>query len=228
MQAKQTTFDLCQKNNWDFEKLAQYVELIEQKNKVMNLTGFSGNKLWEEGIYESLIFMDSIINQKHEQILDIGAGVGFPSLPYAIVSPNQMFTIYEPLQKRVSFLNLVIETLNLKNVKVYNYRAEETLEKNAFDIVTARAVGSVATMLMCAFHLVKVNGKMALIKSQKYQEELEQARNIFKLLTINVNLFQLPNLLNNKQNTVIEIIKKRSTPKQFPYKWKDIIKFTKD
>ncbi|UUD36085.1 16S rRNA (guanine(527)-N(7))-methyltransferase RsmG [Mycoplasmopsis citelli] len=224
---RQLTEQLCKQNNWDFEKLSDYVELIEQQNQVMNLTGFSGDKLWEEGIYESLIFMNSIVNQQDNEILDIGSGVGFPSLPYAIVNQNKKFTIYEPLQKRVNFLNLVIEKLNLQNVEVLKIRAEEVLHKNLFDIVTARAVGNVATMLMCGFHLVKLNGKMSLIKGQKYQEELLHASGILKQLTTEVNIFQLKQISSDKQNNVVEITKKRSTPKQFPYKWKDIARLSK-
>ncbi|VEU74630.1 glucose-inhibited division protein B [Mycoplasmopsis citelli] len=224
---RELTEQLCKQNNWDFEKLSEYVELIEQQNQVMNLTGFSGDKLWEEGIYESLIFMNSIVNQQDNEILDIGAGVGFPSMPYAIVNQHKKFTIYEPLQKRVNFLNLVIENLNLQNVEVLKIRAEEVFNKNLFDIVTARAVGNVATMLMCGFHLVKLNGKMSLIKGQKYQEELLHASGILKQLTTEVNIFQLKQISSDKQNNVVEIIKKRSTPKQFPYKWKDIARLSK-
>ncbi|WP_334687527.1 hypothetical protein [Mycoplasmopsis cynos] len=65
---------LCNENNWDFSLFQKYFDLIEEKNKVMNLTGFSGERLWEEGIFESLIFMLKITeNQENKIILDIGA-----------------------------------------------------------------------------------------------------------------------------------------------------------
>ncbi|VEU76391.1 16S rRNA (guanine(527)-N(7))-methyltransferase RsmG [Mycoplasmopsis columboralis] len=221
---KDIVYQLCLKNNWDFNKLQLYVDLIEQKNKVMNLTGFSGDKLWEEGILESLLFMNKIIEKQDTQILDIGAGAGFPSLPYAIVNSHKQITIYEPLQKRVDFLNIVIEQLQLTNVIVVKIRAEEVLQKNQFDVVTARAVGTIKTMLMASFHLVKLNGKMSLIKGRKYQEELNDAQNILKLLSTNIVVkeFALPAI--DKQNVIVEITKKRSTPSQFPFKWKDIVK----
>ncbi|BBU47991.1 hypothetical protein JPM2_6840 [Mycoplasmopsis felis] len=112
---QKVVYELCLKNNWNYEKLEKYVELIEEKNKVMNLTGFSGDKLWGDRILESLNFMKTIINdQNHIKFLDIGSGVGFPSLPYFIANPNFELDIFEPLQKRVNFLNLVKETLNLK------------------------------------------------------------------------------------------------------------------
>lgn len=218
----------CENNGWDFDKLDLYFNLIETYNKVMNLTGFSGDKLWGEGILESLIYMQNAVDENSEQILevlDIGAGVGFPSLPYAIFSKHN-FTIYEPLQKRVNFLNIVIEKLNLKNIQVKRVRAEEVTDKNIFDVVVARAVGTVKTMLMSSFHLVKVNGAMSLIKGKNLQNEIDEAHPIFKLLKYETKTDKLnvPNL--EKENYVYSIIKKRSCPKQFPYSWKEIKKNT--
>ncbi len=227
MHFKEKVQFICEKNNWNFDKLHQYVELIEQKNKVMNLTGFTKDKLWEEGILESLVFMDSIVNENAKTILDVGSGVGFPSLPYAIVRNDLNFTIYEPLQKRVNFLNMVIQQLKLKNILVIKDRAENIKEKNLFDIVTARAVGDVATMLMISFHLVKLNGKISLIKGIKYQEELKHAQPILKLLKCSIAVNLLENSYSTKQNYVINIVKLRSTPKQFPFLWKEIVKFKK-
>ncbi|MCU9938621.1 class I SAM-dependent methyltransferase [Mycoplasmopsis felis] len=98
---QKVVYELCLKNNWNYEKLEKYVELIEEKNKVMNLTGFSGDKLWGDGILESLNFMKTIMNdQNHIKFLDIGSGVGFPSLPYFIANPNFELDIFEPLQKK--------------------------------------------------------------------------------------------------------------------------------
>lgn len=226
MQNKEFVQKWCDQNQWNFQDLEQYVELIEEKNKVMNLTGFSGDELWGQGILESLVFMDAIVSKKSNlEILDIGAGAGFPSIPYAIVRQDLSFTIYEPLQKRVDFLNLVISTLGLKNVRLYAKRAEEVKEKNIFDIVTARAVGTISTMLMAAFHLVKVNGTMSLIKGKKYNEELQGASPILDKIKISTNIKPLEHPLLTKQNFIVEIKKLRSTPKEFPYLWKDILKF---
>ncbi|WLP85406.1 16S rRNA (guanine(527)-N(7))-methyltransferase RsmG [Mycoplasma seminis] len=223
---KQIVADMCKQNNWDFSLFEKYVNLIEEKNKVMNLTGFSGERLWEEGILESLEFMLQITQGlSNGSILDIGAGAGFPSIPYVLTKPNNKVTIYEPIQKRVNFLNEVINALNLQEyVTVYTLRAEDIKEKNIFDIVTARAVADVRSLLMAAFHLVKVNGKMILMKSNKVYDELETAKSILAKLDYELELIPFNKEEINRNNIILSITKKRSTPPQFPYLWKDIKK----
>ncbi|WP_426461263.1 16S rRNA (guanine(527)-N(7))-methyltransferase RsmG [Mycoplasma hafezii] len=226
MKYKTIVKNMCLAHNWDFNLFEQYVALIEEKNKVMNLTGFTGDKLWQEGILESLLFMLKITENKDNiSILDVGAGCGFPSIPYVLTKPNNKVVIYEPLQKRVNFLNLVIDELNLNEyVTVYNQRVEEMKEKNLFDIITARAVGSVQTMLMSSFHLVKLHGTLSLLKGDKAQEEVSKAADILSKLKINLEIIPFQNKNIERQNNIVVIEKLRSTPKEFPYQWKDIAK----
>ncbi|WP_322913012.1 16S rRNA (guanine(527)-N(7))-methyltransferase RsmG [Mycoplasmopsis felis] len=225
---QKVVYELCLKNNWNYEKLEKYVELIEEKNKVMNLTGFSGDKLWGDGILESLNFMKTIMNdQNHIKFLDIGSGVGFPSLPYFIANPNFELDIFEPLQKRVNFLNLVKETLNLKNINIYKKRMEEEKNKNIYDIVSARAVADVQTMLLASFHLVKLNGTMILLKSKNIKKEIREASFPLNKLKAEIWIKELfsPNI--DRDNKILFIKKLRSTPANFPYPWKEIIKIKK-
>ncbi|MEE3928247.1 16S rRNA (guanine(527)-N(7))-methyltransferase RsmG [Mycoplasmopsis ciconiae] len=226
MNNKEFTKNLCIKNNWDFQALEKYFNLVSEHNKFINLTGFKDDRLWGEGILESLIFMSQITKDfESASILDIGAGAGFPSIPYAIVNKNFKFTIYEPIQKRVNFLNLVIDELNLNDrVFVYCTRSEDVQQKNIFDIVTARTVASVRALLMSSFHLVKVNGFMRLIKSKNYQDEINEATDIISKLKTEIKTTPMPNYNFEKESYIVEFKKLRSTPKEFPYKWKDIKK----
>ncbi|WP_406614180.1 16S rRNA (guanine(527)-N(7))-methyltransferase RsmG [Mycoplasma corogypsi] len=223
---KEIVQKMCHENNWDFNLFVEYVALIEKYNKVMNLTGFKDDRLWGEGILESLVFMNQITkNAENIDILDIGAGAGFPSIPYALTKPKNKITIYEPLQKRVKFLNIVIEKLNLQNyVSVYAMRSEEQFEKNLFDIVTARAVADIRAMLMSSFHLVKLKGHMSLIKGKNFQDEITAANDIAKQLKIEFQVEDLVVPNSDKNNKIVHIKKLRSTPKEFPYPWKDIVK----
>ncbi|WBP83807.1 16S rRNA (guanine(527)-N(7))-methyltransferase RsmG [Mycoplasmopsis edwardii] len=225
MSKKDEIQQLCVLNKWDFTLFEKYVNLIEEKNKVMNLTGFTGETLWEEGIWESLIFMLKITeNQEGINILDVGAGAGFPSIPYVLTKPKNKVTIYESLLKRVNFLKEVIETLNLSDyVTVYRQRVEEVKEKNLFEIVTARAVASVKGLMMSSFHLVKINGSLIMLKSKKYQDEINEAENILKLTRNSIEVLDLDNDYK-RDNKIVKITKLRSTPSQFPFSWKDIKK----
>ncbi|EIE41178.1 16S rRNA (guanine(527)-N(7))-methyltransferase RsmG [Mycoplasmopsis canis] len=220
---------LCKKNKWDFSLFEKYVNLIEEKNKVMNLTGFSGERLWEEGIWESLIFMLQIVKDRNGlNILDIGAGAGFPSIPYALTKPKNKIFIYEPLQKRVLFLELVVNELNLNNyVEIKRTRVEEVKDKNLFDIVTARAVSSVRGLLMSSFHLVKLNGEMSLLKSKKVYEEIEEAQPILKLIDHSINIEEFQEDFSTREDKIVIIKKLRSTPPMFPFEWKEIKKVEK-
>lgn len=226
MTNKEIVINYCKDNNYDFSSLEKYVNFIEEKNKVMNLTGFYDDKLWGEGIYESLMYMEEVCkNQENIEILDIGSGVGFPSIPFVLLNRKNKLTIYEPIQKRVNFLNQVITMFNIKDrVKVIRTRSEEVLEKNIFDLIVARAVADVRSMLMSSFHLLKINGNMSLIKGQNYSSEIENAEDIFKKLKYNINVKKLEIKNTDKHNFIVEITKLRSTPKEFPYKWKDIKK----
>lgn len=226
MTNKEIVINYCKDNNYDFSSLEKYVNFIEEKNKVMNLTGFYDDKLWGEGIYESLMYMEEVCkNQENIEILDIGAGVGFPSIPFVLLNSKNKLTIYEPIQKRVNFLNEVITMFNIKDrVKVIRNRSEEVLEKNIFDLIVARAVADVRSMLMSSFHLLKINGNMSLIKGQNYSSEIENAEDILKKLKYNINVKKLEIKNTDKHNFIVEITKLRSTPKEFPYKWKDIKK----
>ncbi|MFV8474159.1 16S rRNA (guanine(527)-N(7))-methyltransferase RsmG [Mycoplasma sp. Z407A] len=226
MTKKEKVQQLCNEHGWEFSLFEQYVNLIEEKNKVMNLTGFTGDRLWEEGILESLYFMEEITKGLHNgEILDIGAGAGFPSIPYVLTKPDNHVTIYEPIGKRVNFLNEVISNLNLQDyVTVLKMRSEEQTQKNLFDVVTARAVADVRALLMSSFHLVKVKGNMALLKGIKVHEELKEASEILDKLdyTIDLKEFIKPDV--KRDNFILTITKHRSTPKEFPYLWKDIKK----
>ncbi|QKT05303.1 16S rRNA (guanine(527)-N(7))-methyltransferase RsmG [Mycoplasma sp. OR1901] len=215
---------MCIENNWEFSLFEKYVDLIEEKNKVINLTGFSNERLWSEGIWESLLYMIEITKGKNNiKILDVGSGVGFPSIPYALTKPNNEITIYEPLLKRVNFLNEVVETLGLQDiVKVYRRRVEEVNDKNIFDIVTARAVASVKGMLMSSFHLVKLNGELNLLKGKNAHEEIENASDIFNKIKYNLEVTDLLDTKENRDNKIVKITKLRSTPNTFPYPWKVI------
>lgn len=226
MTNKEIVINYCKDNNYDFSSLEKYVNFIEEKNKVINLTGFYDDKLWGEGIYESLMYMEEVCkNQENIEILDIGAGVGFPSIPFVLLNSKNKLTIYEPIQKRVNFLNEVITMFNIKDrVKVIRTRSEGVLEKNIFDLIVARAVADVRSMLMSSFHLLKINGNMSLIKGQNYSSEIENAEDILKKLKYNINVKKLEIKNTDKHNFIVEITKLRSTPKEFPYKWKDIKK----
>lgn len=225
--SKQKVEELCAKNNWDFTKFQKYFDLITEKNKVVNITGFKDEVLWTNGILESLVFMIQILKNepKNLRILDIGAGAGFPSIPFALINKDFSITIYEPNEKRVNFLNEVIDIFKLNDrVEIKKIRSEDVKDKNIFDLVVARAVGDVNTMLLSAFHLIKVRGKMCLIKGSKVDVEIKEASDTLNKLKTEAIKEKLQLDINKHDNWIVKIKKIRSTPISFPYKWKEIVK----
>ncbi|MBN3535083.1 16S rRNA (guanine(527)-N(7))-methyltransferase RsmG [Mycoplasma procyoni] len=214
-------------NEQAFLKLEKYVELIEEKNKHMNLTGFSGDKLWEEGIFESIVFLqnqfqkEGLIN-KNIELLDVGAGAGFPSVPYAIINENVNLTIYEPMQKRVDFLNIVKAELNLK-MNAFKIRAEESKEKEKFDFVCARAVMDLRKLIEVTHFLAKKGSVFSFLKGPKVFEEQKEASWIMSELKIDPKIEKI-NTQNDKDNYSFSFSKTDKTPEVFPRKWEKILK----
>ncbi|UVD81914.1 16S rRNA (guanine(527)-N(7))-methyltransferase RsmG [Mycoplasma iguanae] len=212
-----------------FDKLNIYVQLIEEKNQVMNLTGFSGDTLWEQGIYESLILMQNAINHtnlKQGKILDIGAGAGFPSLPFIIWTNNNFqFTIYEPIAKRVNFLNLVKQELNLENLEIVQIRSEQSPKKEHFDLVTARAVSRLSNLIQAAHHLAKIGGYFCFIKGPNVENEVNDALEYLQEFHLKdqIKIMEIKQDKLNKQNFLVFIDKNIKTPTNYPKKWSQII-----
>lgn len=212
--------------NYDiFNKLENYVDLVIENNKKFNLTGFDEEKIWEEGIYQSIVLLDSYLSKfKNIKVLDIGAGAGFPSVPYLIFANNCFeLTIIESNLKRINFLKLIKTSLNL-NINLIYERAENVKQFEEFDFITARAVTSLKNLIEISAHLGKINATYFFLKSKKYELELAEANWIFnelKLTNLKIKSFDLK---DGKEHYVISYQKKHSTPKKYPRNWATIIK----
>lgn len=205
-----------------FINLVKYVEMIEEKNKVMNLTGFKDDRLWEEGIYESIILLQKGFGiTESKKILDIGAGAGFPSVPYLIAHPTNELTIYEPTKKRTLFLEEVKRELGL-NLTIQNIRAEDSEQVEYFDLITARAVASFKILAEISHKPAKVGAIFAFIKGPKAAEEVSDAIKMRKELPIHPEIEEV--VLESRTNNIIRYKKEAQTPSKYPRKWIDIIK----
>lgn len=176
------------------EQFDLYFKLIDQYNKVMDLTAISGeDEVYDRHFYNSLsIAFNDDFNGLH--LCDVGAGAGFPSIPLKIAFPDMKLTIIDPLSKRMDFLKIVIKELDLKDVEILYLRAEDASKKypEKFDVVTARAVARLNILVEIVAQMVKVNGLFIAMKGQKGQEELEEAKNA--LSVCNMELIKQTNL----------------------------------
>ncbi len=200
------------------DKLEEFKNLLIFWNKKFNLTSI----LDDEGI-EIKHFEDSLINAdyfiKNASVCEVGSGGGFPSIPLMCLREDLTFTLMESVGKKCTFLNEVINKLNL-NAKVINIRAEEAgknpLYRESFDIVTARAVARLNTLSEYCLPLVKKEGFFIAYKGEKNGEEIE-AKNAIKTLGGNLIKSDFYSLSNGLGERSVFIIKKViNTPLEYP------------
>ncbi|TPI01912.1 16S rRNA (guanine(527)-N(7))-methyltransferase RsmG [Mycoplasma struthionis] len=221
----QTHLDI--QDNQILNNLYKYYELVEIENQKYNLTGYRDEKLVNEGIIESiLIFINiekEILNLDNKKVLDIGSGAGFPIIPYKIYKPNLDITIYEPMQKRVNFLNMVINDLSLQNIIVKKIRAEESNEEYKFDFISAKAVSELKNLIEISFNLGKKNGVFCFLKSKNYQNEINNASKIINTFKIDTKIKKVINPFGYETNLIF-YNKTINNLENYPRKWSFIIK----
>lgn len=205
-----------------FRDLETYVQMIEDKNKVMNLTGFSGDRLWEEGIYESIVSLYQVFNNPgSKKLLDIGAGAGFPSVPFKIVFPELKLSIIEPQNKRVLFLDSVSNELSL-DIDLIVKRAEDVNDLE-FDLITARAVAPLYALLEISSHLGKKGAHFAFLKGPSLVEEIKFANKMISKFEIKGNMNKISDSSLSREAFVYEYVKQVDTPEGYPRPWAKIV-----
>jgi 16S rRNA (guanine527-N7)-methyltransferase len=156
------------------EKASQHLRSIAVANEHMNLTRIvNADQAAIKHVYDSIApwrhFKDS------KRILDAGTGAGFPGIPLSIVLPDVRFTLSESIQKKARFVDSVIESLDLPNVRVTSGRAEEVAGSEQVDVITARAVAPTARMLDLFRNALKKGTRLILYKGPDVQAEVAEA-----------------------------------------------------
>ena len=202
------------------DKFEKFYEHLIEKNKVMNLTAITDER---DVVYKH--FIDSIalikkINFDGKKVIDVGTGAGFPGIPLAIVTDNAEFVLMDSLNKRIKFLNEVIEICDLKNVTTIHARAEElgrdTEYREKFDYCVSRAVANMSTLLEYCIPFVRVGGVFVSYKSGDVTEEIELSKNAQKQLFCKIKDvigFSIPNTDISRSFVVFE--KKKELNKKY-------------
>lgn len=199
------------------EKFKKFKELLLKYNKMFNLTAL----LSDEDI-EIKHFLDSLLGEKYflkgENVVEVGSGGGFPSVPLMIYRPDLKFTLIESTQKKCEFLKTVINELDL-NASVYNMRAEEagknTDFREKFDVVTARAVARLNTLLEYCVPLIKTGGRTVLYKGDA-ESEIKEAENAIKVLNLKVKKIEKYTLEEDMKRTLFVSEKLKPTDLKYP------------
>lgn len=206
-------------------KFNKYRELLLQWNEKFNLTSITSLDEIEEKHFLDSLYLDKFVSLENKTLLDVGSGAGFPGLPLAIAHPSLKVTLLESNGKKVTFLEEVIKQLDLKNAEVINKRAEECLKREAFDIVTARAVKELRILLEICFYLVKVGGHFIAYKSNLVDEEIKNASHAFKCLDIeDFKKYEYNLPTNQDKRVLLDILKTKPTKNKYPRSYSNIVK----
>lgn len=203
----------------------QYYDRLIEKNKVMNLTAITER---EDVILKH--FIDSLalagyvkLWEKEYKIIDVGTGAGFPGIPLKISFPNLQVTLFDSLNKRIKFLQEMIDTLKLKEITAVHGRAEEgARDKNMrekYDFAVSRAVANMAVLSEYCIPFVKVGGYFIPYKTGTVEEEITQGKKAIQILGGKIEKIEklmLPD--SDISRSFVFIKKEKQTPKAYPRK----------
>ena len=209
-------------NDEQIKSFEKYMNLLLEWNEKINLTAIT-----QPEEVKLKHFVDSLTVLKYinddDKVIDIGTGAGFPGIPLIIMNKNTKITLLDSLNKRINFLNIVIEKLDLSNIQAIHGRAEEIARnkfyREKYDVVVSRAVANLSTLTEYMLPFVKVGGKCICMKGANVNEELERAQNAIKELggeIERVDNFYLSD--NDNERNIIVIKKIKETKSKYPRK----------
>lgn len=192
-----------------------YSDYLIEVNSHTNLTSITDPEEIKIKHFEDSLSVLPYIKEGNK-VLDIGAGAGFPGIPLRI-EKNFDLTLVDSVNKKVNFMNEVIDKLDLSNARAIHTRAEDFAKVNreSFDVVVSRAVANMSTLSELCLPFLKVGGIFIALKGPKADEELEAAQNAIKILggqVKEIERFKIDN--NDRVNIIVEKI--HPTKKKYP------------
>lgn len=210
---------LSEKQQQQFET---YYDYLVAQNEVMNLTAITEyEEVLQKHFLDSLFMVTTIKDFDGKKVLDLGTGAGFPGVPLKIAFPETEFVLMDSLNKRIGFLNRVIELLDLKKITAVHARAEEAARKpeyrEQFDYCISRAVARLATLSEFCIPFVKENGHFVSYKAGDCKDECEEAKKAISILggkVIRREECVLPD--TDIARTFVVVKKEKKTPEKYP------------
>lgn len=214
--------DITEKQMKQFD---DYLILLQEWNEKINLTAITAREeIYLKHFYDSItagLYVD--FNKGVQSLCDVGAGAGFPSIPLKIIFPKLKVTIVDSLNKRIQFLTILAETLQLEDVYFYHDRAElfgqNKKFRESFDFVTARAVARMSVLAELCLPLVKKDGVFIALKASSSDNEMKESKKAIATLGGKFRkefIFELPKEAGERHILLID--KKKETPKKYPRK----------
>ena len=211
-------------NDTQMEQYNRYFELLVEWNEKINLTAITEPKeVAIKHMIDSITAYDEKLFKDGTTVIDVGTGAGFPGLPLKIFCPEIKLTLMDSLNKRIKFLQTVVEELGLEDVECVHARAEEGARnkkyRESFDIAVSRAVARLPILCEYCLPFVKKGGHFIALKGMQFHEEAEEAAKAIKVMggsKTEIRPVKLPEL--DDKRAVITITKTMPTPKAYPRK----------
>ena len=200
------------------DQFNRYYELLVKKNEVMNLTAITDyHEVCLKHFADSISLSQYYDMSSVDSLIDVGTGAGFPGIPLKILFPHLNVTLLDSLNKRLLFLEDVIDELDLDNIKTVHSRAEEAGRmknlREHYDLCVSRAVANLSTLSESCLPLVKVGGIFISYKAGEVEDEINSAKHAIKKLggkIKSVEEFSLPDSDISRSFVIIEKVNETS------------------
>ena len=211
------------------DRLNRYGNLLLEWNEKINLTAITEPEdVLYKHFYDCILFLKACPLEEGSSIIDVGTGAGFPGMVLKIVRPDLKVTLLDSLNKRLVFLNEVINDLGLEGIETVHMRAEDAgkskIHRESYDVATARTVASLPVLLEYCSPLVKKGGIFLSMKGPSAKEELTLCKNAIKVLGLLEPNIICETLTGDEQRAFVSFKKISQTPPKYPRKPSDISK----
>lgn len=214
-------------NQYTIEKMEQFIYSLLEKNKVMNLTAITEpHEVVARHLLDSAV-VTKFIPKEAKTLIDVGTGAGFPGIPLKILLPDLNVTLMDALEKRLSWLDVIAQELDLDGIQTLHGRGEDLPHRvkyrEVYDVATARAVADLSVLSEIVLPFVKVGGTFLAMKSRDTGEEIQIAEKTIQTLggiLTEVTDYTIPETEVGYRMVVIE--KLSPTPEDFPRRWAKI------
>lgn len=211
-------------NDYQINQFELFYNLILEWNTKINLTSIINEEEFIiKHLLDSLLLLNLSDFYNVDNIIDIGTGAGFPGIPLKILFPDKNFVLLDSLNKRIKFLNLVSNELNLCNIECIHGRAEDygQLQKyrEVFDLCISRAVSNLSVLSEYCIPFVKVGGSFIAYKSSDSQDEINSSLNAINILGGRIESIDRAKIpLSDIDRTFVKIDKVVKTDRRYPRK----------
>lgn len=211
-------------SDFQIQQFIVYYEMLTEWNQFMNLTAITEyDEVMKKHFIDSISLCKAFDVSNNVSCIDVGTGAGFPGLALKIAYPGLQMTLLDSLNKRIQFLDAVIDKLSLTGVRTIHGRAEDFAKpgklRESFDLCVSRAVANLSTLSEYCLPFIKTGGYFISYKSEKISEEMITAQKAISILGGEVKEqveFMLP--YSDIYRNLFVIEKKRKTPGKYPRK----------